>query len=172
MSYAAWVLLAAGVAATPAAPHRDAKSWGMLIAEAKKHGGTETKLDKSTSYVFQQQDGGFLTLTEWRTPLKRFVCGIASNQKSTVCVRWETGQTIYGERADDASTWKNYVDKPPEPTKEKSPIKGILEGVGEFVSAALGCGVDFIDAGQGSGRSMFGGGQGQMVLYAGGVRRP
>ena len=42
-------------------PDKD-KRWDALIAQAKAHGGVETVLDRSASYVFQAQDGSFVTL--------------------------------------------------------------------------------------------------------------
>ena len=147
MRYARWSLLGGLIAflvaapaagATPDAPPHDANSWALLIAEAKKHGGAETRLDKSSSYVFQQQDGNFLTLTEWRAPPKRFVCVIAKDQKATVCVNWETGRTTYGERADAASPWKTHEATALEETGETTPQAQFLGKIGEFFGAALG----------------------------------
>jgi len=140
MQYVSRVLLGL-LLATPALadpPSRDAKSWDLLIEAAKQRGGTETRLDKSTSYVFQQQDGDFLTLTEWRSPLKRFVCVIAKDQKSTVCVRWETGRTTYGERADDASPWKTREATALEETKETTPQQQFLGKIVGFIGGAFG----------------------------------
>ena len=133
-----WLALA-GVAAgddAPDPPTRDAKSWAKLIEAAKAKGGAETKLDKSSSYVFQQENGDFVTLTEWRsTPPKRYVCTIAKNQKSTVCVRWETGQTTYGERADAASPWKTRVASPLADTPATTPEGAMLK---QFLDYVLG----------------------------------
>jgi hypothetical protein len=135
MRYMPWVLLALAIPAaaeTADPPARDAKSWAALMEEARKHGGSETRLDKSSSYVFQQQDGNFLTLTEWRAPLKRFVCVIAKDQKSTVCVNWETGRTTYGERADDASPWKTRAATPLEETQATTPAGGLLQKMADY----------------------------------------
>jgi hypothetical protein len=122
---------------TPSLPPHDAKSWDLLIEAAKQRGGSETKLDKSTSYVFQQQDGNFLTLTEWRSPFKRFVCVIAKDQKSTVCVQWETGRTTYGERADAASPWKTRQGVALE-DRATTPGDTFLGKIAGFVGGALG----------------------------------
>ena len=120
-------------------PPRDAESWAKLIAAAKARGGVETQLDKSSSYVFQQEDGNFVTLTQWRsTPPKRFVCTIAKDQKSTVCVRWETGQTTYGERADAASPWKTRVGEALADTQPSTPAGELLGQIGKFVGAVVG----------------------------------
>jgi hypothetical protein len=131
------MLAAPALAETPAPPPHDAKSWDLLIGAARRRGGTETKLDKSSSYVFQQQDGNFLTLTEWRSPVKRFVCVIAKDQKSTVCVQWETGRTTYGQRADAASPWKTRQGIALEETKEAEPQDGFLGKIAGFVGGAL-----------------------------------
>ena len=166
------LLVLGALAAAPALadpPQRDAKSWAALIEGAKKHGGTETKLDQSSSYVFQQQDGNFLTLTEWRAPLKRFVCVIAKDKTATVCVRWETGQTTYGQRADEASPWKTYEATPLEETKERTQFDRFLEIVADFIGDALDCQVDFYGGFADHGGGMFGGAPGRMVFYA---RRP
>ncbi|MDE3176894.1 MAG: hypothetical protein KGM15_12410 [Pseudomonadota bacterium] len=83
------------------------KDWDVLIAEAKKHGGVETKLDRSSSYVFQQKDGSFVSFTQLAAPqVKRAVCLIAKAQDATVCVDWDNGKVTLGERADAASAWK------------------------------------------------------------------
>jgi len=134
MRLGGWVLVGV-LAAAPALadpPPRDAKSWALLIEAAKKRGGAETRLDKSSSYVFQQQDGNFLSLTEWRKPLKRFVCVIAKDQRATVCVNWETGRTTYGERDDDASPWKTRPATALEETQETTPAGNLLKRMAEY----------------------------------------
>jgi hypothetical protein len=133
---ALWVALWApsGASEAPDPPPRDAKSWGLLIEAARARGGAETRLDKSSSYVFQQENGDYVTLTEWRsTPPKRFVCTIARNQKATVCARWETGQTTYGERADAASPWKTRVAKRLEDTPATTPEGDLLRSVFDYI---------------------------------------
>lgn len=131
-----WLALTGAALAAEASdpPPRDAKSWDRLIEAAKARGGAQTKLDKSSSYVFAQENGDFVTLTEWRsTPPKRFVCTIAKNQKSTVCVRWETGQTTYGERADAASPWKTRIASPLEETSATTPEGALLKQVFDYI---------------------------------------
>ncbi len=131
-------LASAGWAQDAPEPLRDAKSWAKLIEAAKARGGVETKLDKSSSYVFQQENGDFVTLTEWRsTPPKRYLCTIAKDQKTTVCVRWETGQTTYGERADAASPWKTRVATPLEDTKVVTQTDILLRKIGEFIAGVF-----------------------------------
>ena len=94
------------VAATAIAgtPERD-KAWETLIAEAKKHGGVETKLDQSASYVFQRPDGSFLTFTHLLKRDKRAACLVAKEQNATVCADWDSGKMTYGDRKDAASPW-------------------------------------------------------------------
>jgi hypothetical protein len=92
-------------------PDKD-KRWDALIAQAKAHGGVETVLDRSASYVFQAPDGSFVTLTRVLEGSKRAVCLIAKDQKASVCVDWDTGETTFGQRADIASPWKTR-DAPP-----------------------------------------------------------
>ena len=87
-------------------PEKDQR-WSALIAQAQKRGGVETKLDRTASYVFQQQDGAFITFTRALANDKRFVCLVASDSKASVCVDWDTGKTTYGSRADVASPWIN-----------------------------------------------------------------
>ncbi len=87
-------------------PERDS-AWDQLIAEAKAHGGAETKLDRSTSYVFQRTDGSYLTFTRLLTTDKgRSVCLIAKDENATACVEWDTGKLTLGSRADPATPWK------------------------------------------------------------------
>jgi hypothetical protein len=132
------IALASAGRADDAPPPHDAASWAKLIEAAKARGGAETKLDKSSSYVFQQENGDFITLTEWRsTPPKRFLCTIAKDQKATVCVRWETGQTTYGERADAASPWKTRLATSLEDTKESTPAGQLLGKIGDFIGGAM-----------------------------------
>ena len=128
------VLAALGSAAPALAdpsPH-DARDWGQLLEAARQHGGSETRLDKSSSYVFRQQNGDFVTLTQWRKPEKHFVCVIAQDQKATVCVNWETGRTTYGERADAASPWKTREATPLEATQETTPAGNLLKHLGDL----------------------------------------
>jgi hypothetical protein len=88
-------------------PDQD-KRWAALIAAAQNRGGAETKLEKTASYVFQQEDGAFVTLTRALTNGKRFVCLVAKDSKASVCVDWDTSKTYYGARADAASPWKTH----------------------------------------------------------------
>jgi hypothetical protein len=101
-------------------PDKD-RRWDALIAQAKAHGGVETVLDRSASYVFQAQDGSFVTLTRVLQGSKRAVCLIAKDQKASVCVDWDTGETTFGERADSASPWKTRNAPPIEEAWAKQP---------------------------------------------------
>jgi hypothetical protein len=118
-------------------PDKD-KLWDALIAEAKAHGGVETVLDRSASYVFQAQDGSFVTLTRVLQGSKRAVCLIAKDQKASVCVDWDTGETTFGERADSASPWKTRNAPPIEEIWANQPgpfqtlMSGLLNVIGTF----------------------------------------
>jgi hypothetical protein len=90
-------------------PERD-KAWSELIAQAKAHGGEETKLDRSASYVFQREDGSYLTITELFSPAKaRSVCLIDKEETATACVDWDSGKLKLGKRADAATPWTFYA---------------------------------------------------------------
>jgi hypothetical protein len=112
-----------------AEPDKD-KRWDALIAEAKAHGGTETVLDRSASYVFQAQDGSFVTLTRVLGGSKRAVCLIAKDQTKTMCVNWDTGETTFGERAGAASSWKTRAAPPIEEVwaNEPGPFQTLMSG--------------------------------------------
>ena len=53
------------------------RTWTALIEQAKAHGGVETKLDKSASYVFQQKDGTYISFTRL----------LATNKGRSVCLK-------------------------------------------------------------------------------------
>lgn len=83
------------------------KAWDKLIEQARTHGGVETKLDKSSSYVFQRQDGSYVSFTRLLSTAKgRSVCLIAKDENATACVDWDTGKLTLGSRADPATPWK------------------------------------------------------------------
>ncbi len=101
-----WLRLSC-VAAAPA--ERD-KEWRALIAAAVSRGATETKLDRSASYVFQDPDGDYLTFTRLLTTDKgRSVCLIKQNETATACADWDTGKLTLGKRADAATPWKFFA---------------------------------------------------------------
>jgi hypothetical protein len=81
------------------------KAWDAAIAQAKAHGGQETKLDKSASYVFQRDDGSYVTLTRMYAGGKRAACLVSKTQNASVCFDWDTGKISYAERKDVASPW-------------------------------------------------------------------
>lgn len=86
-------------------PERD-KAWDALVAAAKAHGGAETKLDRSASFVFQRPDGSYLSFTRLlQTDKGRSVCLIAKDENATACVDWDTGKLTLGSRADPATPW-------------------------------------------------------------------
>ena len=104
----ACVLIAAATPVCAGSPERD-KAWSELIAQAKEHGAEETKLDKSASYVFQREDGSYLTFTRMlATDKGRSVCLIAKELTATACADWDSGQLKLGRRADAATPWKFY----------------------------------------------------------------
>jgi hypothetical protein len=116
-----------------ASPERD-QVWDSLIAEAQKRGGLETRLDKSTSYVFQRPDGAYVTFTHASTNGVRAVCLISKSQNLAVCDDWDTGKLAYGWRADAASPW-THSDKPPAPSAdEATPIAKLLGFLGDVLS--------------------------------------
>lgn len=83
------------------------KAWDALIEQAKAHGGVETKLDKSASYVFQRPGGSYVSFTRLLASDKgRSVCLIAKDENATACVDWDTGKLTLGSRADPATPWK------------------------------------------------------------------
>jgi len=110
-----------------ATPERD-RIWDSLIAEAQKRGGSETRLDKSTSYVFQRPDGEYVTFTHALTNGVRAVCVISKDQNIVVCDDWDTGKLTYGWRADAQSPW-THSDKPPEGATPIDQLFGFLGNV-------------------------------------------
>jgi hypothetical protein len=105
----AWLWTCVVVAAPGVAAERD-EAWSELIAQAKAHGAQETKLDRSASFVFQREDGSYLTFTRLLSTDKgRSVCLIAKDETATACVDWETGKLKLGRRADAATPWKFYA---------------------------------------------------------------
>lgn len=110
-------LLLLGEVANAGTPERD-KDWDLLIAEAKKHGGSETTYKTSTSYVFQKPDGRTVTFTRMLDTGVRAVCVLSKDQNVTVCGNWDSGQLRYGWRADSGSEW-SYSDTPPQAAKAK-----------------------------------------------------
>jgi hypothetical protein len=125
--------------AVAASPDKD-KRWDALIAEAKAHGGAETVLDRSASYVFQAQDGSFVTLTRVLDGSKRAVCLIAKDQTKTMCVNWDTGETAFGERAGAGSPWKTFAAPPIEEAwaNEPGPFQTLMSGFLNIIDALGG----------------------------------
>ena len=99
----AYLIVAPALAGTT---ERD-KAWDALIAQARAHGGIETTLDRSASYVFRRPDGSYLSFTRLLQSNKgRSVCLIAKDENATACVDWDTGKLTLGSRADPATPWK------------------------------------------------------------------
>jgi len=121
------------MAANPAlaTPERD-RNWDALIAEAQRRGGVETRLDTSTSYVFQRPDGAYVTFSHSLANGVRAVCLISKDQNLGVCDDWDTGRLAYSWRADAASPW-THSDKPPS-ANEATPIDMLLGFLGQVLS--------------------------------------
>jgi len=115
------------------APDKD-KAWDALIDEAKKHGGVETVLDRSASYVFQRTDGSYVAFTRLLAAAKRSVCLISRDLHASVCVDWDNGKTSYGDRADAASPWRVHEGPSVEETaaNQPGPLDGFLSWLGSF----------------------------------------
>lgn len=123
-----------------AQPDKD-KRWDALIAQAKAHGGAETVLDRTASYVFQAPDGSFVTLTRVVGGSKRAVCLIAKDQNRSMCVNWDTGETTFSERSDSASPWKTRVAALPMEqvwANEPSPFQKLTSGFLNIIGALGG----------------------------------
>jgi hypothetical protein len=116
-----------------AAPEKD-KAWDALLDEVKKHGGVETVLDRSASYVFQRPDGSYVTFTRLLAVAKRSVCLISKDQHASVCIDWDSGKTNYGDHADAASPWRVYEGPSVEETaaKQPGPLDALLSWLTSF----------------------------------------
>ena len=70
------------------------------------------------------------------------MCLIAKDQKASVCVDWDTGETTFGKRADSASPWKTRNAPPLEEAWASQPgpfqtlMSGFLNVIGMFGRAA------------------------------------
>ena len=121
-------------------PERD-KAWEALIVQAKAHGGVETKLDQSASYVFQRPDESFVTFTHMLKGDTRAACLVSKDQNATVCVDWDSGKTTYGERKDVASPWITRAGPPASEADKNQP--GMLESLMSTFNNFLGRGPKF-----------------------------
>ena len=141
MRVALCILIAAlaPACAVAATSERD-KAWDALVAAAKAHGGVETKLDQSASYVFQRPDGSFVTFTQMLSRGKRAACLVAKKQDATVCIDWDSGKTTYGDRKDAASPWVIHAARPADEDTEKP---GLLASMLSTFSNILGAGPRF-----------------------------
>jgi hypothetical protein len=129
----------ATLAAGPAfagTPERD-KTWDLLIAEARKHGGEETQYKTSVSYVFRKSDGEFVTFTKMLDSPTRAVCVLSKDQIVTVCGNWDTGKLRYGWRADADAPW-SYGDTPPHGQEQ-----GVFGGLRSMFHAFMNAGEKF-----------------------------
>lgn len=142
-SFARAAMLAALCIACPAfaATADRTKAWDALIGEAKKHGGVETKLDRSASMVFQRPDGSFVTFTHMLTGDKRAACLVSKDQNATVCVDWDSGKTTYGDRRDIASPWRFHEPRAADESGTDKP--GLLASLLSGFAAILGAGPNF-----------------------------
>ncbi len=127
--------LAAGLAFA-GTPDRDA-AWAALIAEAKKHGGVETILGSTGSYVFQRPDGLYVMFTRTLDSRTHAVCVLAMAQNFITCEDWDSGKITYGQRPDANSPWK-YSDKPPgeEGAAQKGPVASLLSTLADILGSA------------------------------------
>ncbi len=141
-----WVCAGSFVAALASAPvlagapERD-KAWDALIGQAKAHGGVETKLDKSASYVFQRPNGSYLSFTRLLASSKsRSVCLIAKDENATACVDWDTGKLTLGSRADPATPWKFRSSASLDAFETEQPgfFAQLLSSIEDLVASARG----------------------------------
>ena len=124
----------AALAAVPGyagTPERD-QAWDALIAEAKKHGGEETRYKTSVSYVFRKSDGEYVTLTQMLDSPTRAVCLLSKDQNLTLCGNWDTGKLRYGARLGAFAPW-SYSDT--SFNEQKGGVLGsLLSGLGDIIS--------------------------------------
>jgi hypothetical protein len=113
-----------GAAVAAGSPERD-KAWNAWIEQAKAHGGVETVLESSASFVFQRPDGVYVTFTRLLKSAKRSVCLIAKDQHATICMDWDTGKASYGSRPDAATPWTVHGGPSPEEVAAEQP--GLLD---------------------------------------------
>ncbi len=112
--------------------------WDRLIDEAVRHGGVETVLDKSASYVFGAPDGMSITFTRTLDNKVRAVCAGYMSKNFFVCADWNTGKLRYSSRQDEASPW--IASETPPDIQETSPDEPLWLSL---VSALLDTDVDY-----------------------------
>jgi hypothetical protein len=114
------------------AASRTDQQWSELIAHAKKHGGVETVLDQTASYVFQAHDGTYVTFTRTLDNKKRYICIIRDALNFRYCYNFDSQTVIYGTRADANAAWVESLTPPPTPAAEKAHPSfwgGLLNGL-------------------------------------------
>ena len=133
-------LVATPISAASSADKAD-KEWSELIAQAKKHGGVETVLDQTASYVFQAHDGTYVTFTRTLDNKKRFICIIRDALNFRYCYNFDSQTIIYGTRADPNAAWVESLTPPPTPAQEKENPSfwgGLLNGLLNLPLASKG----------------------------------
>ena len=109
------------LAAAPSfAANSQDKQWNDLIAQAKKHGGVETVLDQTASYVFQAKDGTYVTFTRALDNKKRFICIIRDALNFRYCYNFDSQSVVYGTRANSDAPWVESRTPPTTPAEEKA----------------------------------------------------
>jgi hypothetical protein len=122
-------------AAQSGTPARD-KAWQALIEQAKAHGGVETKLDQSSSFVFQLPDGAYVTLTHMFKGGRRAACLVSKDQNATACFDWDNGKTSFAERKDVASPWvRKTASNPGDDEDKPSLLAQLLASFGDYLHA-------------------------------------
>lgn len=119
-------------------PDRD-KTWGELLAAAKKRGATVTRLETTASYVMKRRDGLFVTFTWTLDGRKRAVCVVANEGAATACGDWDTLKLTYGRRAGADSPWVFGGEMPPDAERPGSLLQA-LQSLLETFPSELGPG--------------------------------
>ncbi len=110
------------------------KEWNELIAQTKKHGGVETVLDQTASYVLQAKDGTYVAFTRTLDNKKRFICIIRDALNFRYCYNFDSQTVVYGTRANADAPWVESLTPPPPQEKQPSFWDGLLQA---FLSLPL-----------------------------------
>ena len=120
MKFIVFALTAGFLTVQAAAPARgEAETdvrWKKLIAAAIARGGAETVTPDggSASYVFQAQDGSYLTLTRLIPSGQKSVCAQSKDSNWVMCADWVTQKVKYGLRDANDAPW-TFSDAPVKP---------------------------------------------------------
>ena len=128
-------LVLLGLATPSYAQSEKERQWNLLIAEAKRHGGVETIINKTGSYVFGGPNGLIVAFTRTLDNKRHFVCAMYLSANIQVCASWETEKMLYSTRTDEHSPW--IVSDNPPPEAEAAPSTPIWL---DLLSAFLGVG--------------------------------